>query len=131
MVYFSTFTGSTVPYILSSPHSLHPLTALIAPTHVQHTVTCTPLAPPSTPAPSHSYSCVVNHCLSLYSQIVLESDINHDGLLDIEEFSQYLRAHEKRLRLMFHSLDHNNDGVGTINTHKYTHSSSLSVLVFQ
>ncbi|KAK2816804.1 hypothetical protein Q5P01_024995 [Channa striata] len=43
-------------------------------------------------------------------EIVLESDINHDGLLDFEEFSQYLSAHEKRLRLMFYSLDHNNDG---------------------
>ncbi|XP_045925934.1 calcium-binding mitochondrial carrier protein SCaMC-3b isoform X2 [Micropterus dolomieu] len=43
-------------------------------------------------------------------EIVLESDINHDGLLDFQEFSQYLRAHEKRLRLMFHSLDRNNDG---------------------
>lgn len=29
-------------------------------------------------------------------EIVLESDINHDGLLDFQEFSQYLRAHEKR-----------------------------------
>ncbi|XP_035471265.1 calcium-binding mitochondrial carrier protein SCaMC-3 isoform X3 [Scophthalmus maximus] len=43
-------------------------------------------------------------------EIVLESDINHDGLLDFQEFSQYLRAHEKRLQLMFHSLDRNNDG---------------------
>uniref|UniRef100_A0AAQ5ZDV5 EF-hand domain-containing protein n=1 Tax=Amphiprion ocellaris TaxID=80972 RepID=A0AAQ5ZDV5_AMPOC len=43
-------------------------------------------------------------------EIVLESDINHDGLLDFQEFSQYLRAHEKRLWLMFHSLDRNNDG---------------------
>ncbi|GAA6228157.1 calcium-binding mitochondrial carrier protein SCaMC-3 [Lates calcarifer] len=43
-------------------------------------------------------------------EIVLESDINHDGLLDFQEFSQYLRAHEKRLRLMFHNLDRNNDG---------------------
>ncbi|XP_071765950.1 calcium-binding mitochondrial carrier protein SCaMC-3b [Centroberyx gerrardi] len=43
-------------------------------------------------------------------EIVRESDINHDGLLDFQEFSQYLRAHEKRLRLMFYSLDRNNDG---------------------
>ncbi|XP_077590589.1 mitochondrial adenyl nucleotide antiporter SLC25A23-like isoform X2 [Stigmatopora nigra] len=43
-------------------------------------------------------------------EIVLESDINHDGLLDFQEFSQYLQAHEKRLWLMFHSLDRNNDG---------------------
>ncbi|XP_030581365.1 calcium-binding mitochondrial carrier protein SCaMC-3-like isoform X2 [Archocentrus centrarchus] len=43
-------------------------------------------------------------------EIVLESDINHDGLLDFQEFSHYLRTHEKRLWLIFHSLDHNNDG---------------------
>ncbi|KAK9535844.1 hypothetical protein VZT92_008199 [Zoarces viviparus] len=43
-------------------------------------------------------------------EIVLESDINHDGLLDFQEFSQYLWAHEKRLWLMFRSLDRNNDG---------------------
>ncbi|XP_061556163.1 mitochondrial adenyl nucleotide antiporter SLC25A23-like isoform X1 [Phycodurus eques] len=43
-------------------------------------------------------------------EIVLESDINHDGLLDFEEFSQYLQAQEKRLWLMFHKLDRNNDG---------------------
>uniref|UniRef100_A0A8C5D1Z1 Calcium-binding mitochondrial carrier protein SCaMC-3-like n=1 Tax=Gouania willdenowi TaxID=441366 RepID=A0A8C5D1Z1_GOUWI len=43
-------------------------------------------------------------------EIVLESDTNQDGLLDFQEFSQYLRDHERRLRLMFHSLDRNNDG---------------------
>ncbi|KAG7236418.1 hypothetical protein INR49_000966, partial [Caranx melampygus] len=43
-------------------------------------------------------------------EIVLESDINHDGLLDFQEFSQYLWAHEKRLRFIFHNLDRNNDG---------------------
>uniref|UniRef100_A0A668TM84 EF-hand domain-containing protein n=1 Tax=Oreochromis aureus TaxID=47969 RepID=A0A668TM84_OREAU len=43
-------------------------------------------------------------------KIVLESDTNHDGLLDFQEFSQYLQTHEKRLWLMFHRLDHNNDG---------------------
>ncbi|XP_077415676.1 mitochondrial adenyl nucleotide antiporter SLC25A23-like isoform X1 [Vanacampus margaritifer] len=43
-------------------------------------------------------------------EIVLESDINHDGLLDFQEFSQYLQAQEKRLWLMFHKLDRNNDG---------------------
>lgn len=46
----------------------------------------------------------------LLPQIVLESDVNHDGLLDFQEFSQYLQAHEKRLWLMFHSVDRNNDG---------------------
>ena len=59
--------------------------------------------------------------LPLPLQIVLESDINHDGLLDFQEFSQYLRAHEKRLRLMFHNLDRNNDGV-YLHTHASTHT---------
>ncbi|KAJ8383703.1 hypothetical protein AAFF_G00215450 [Aldrovandia affinis] len=43
-------------------------------------------------------------------QIVREGDTNQDGQLDFEEFTQYLRAHEKALRLMFRSLDRNNDG---------------------
>uniref|UniRef100_A0AAY4B4Y7 EF-hand domain-containing protein n=1 Tax=Denticeps clupeoides TaxID=299321 RepID=A0AAY4B4Y7_9TELE len=42
--------------------------------------------------------------------IVRVSDTNQDGQLDFEEFSQYLRVHERELRLMFRSLDHNNDG---------------------
>ncbi|KAK2916445.1 hypothetical protein QQF64_024967 [Cirrhinus molitorella] len=43
-------------------------------------------------------------------EIVRVSDTNHDGQLDFEEFTQYLRMHEKELRLMFRSLDRNNDG---------------------
>ncbi|XP_060755146.1 mitochondrial adenyl nucleotide antiporter SLC25A23 isoform X2 [Neoarius graeffei] len=48
--------------------------------------------------------------LKCMSQIVREGDTNQDGQLDFEEFTQYLRKHEKRLRLMFRSLDRNNDG---------------------
>ncbi|CAL8317445.1 unnamed protein product [Arctogadus glacialis] len=43
-------------------------------------------------------------------EIVRQGDRNHDGLLDFEEFSGYLRAHEKKLSLIFHNLDRNNDG---------------------
>uniref|UniRef100_A0A8C6SBQ3 Solute carrier family 25 member 23b n=1 Tax=Neogobius melanostomus TaxID=47308 RepID=A0A8C6SBQ3_9GOBI len=43
-------------------------------------------------------------------EIVLQSDTNQDGLLDIHEFSEFLCAHEKRLWLMFTSLDRNSDG---------------------
>lgn len=39
-----------------------------------------------------------------------EGDTDHDGALDFEEFSQYLRAHEKELRIVFSSLDRNKDG---------------------
>uniref|UniRef100_A0A8C2IK21 Solute carrier family 25 member 23a n=1 Tax=Cyprinus carpio TaxID=7962 RepID=A0A8C2IK21_CYPCA len=37
-------------------------------------------------------------------------DVDLDGQLDFEEFTEYLRSHEKRLKLMFRSLDRNNDG---------------------
>ncbi|KAM6972518.1 mitochondrial adenyl nucleotide antiporter SLC25A23 [Aplochiton taeniatus] len=43
-------------------------------------------------------------------KIVKAGDTNQDGELDFEEFTQYLRAHEKQLKLMFRSLDENNDG---------------------
>ncbi|XP_069051740.1 mitochondrial adenyl nucleotide antiporter SLC25A23 isoform X2 [Lepisosteus oculatus] len=43
-------------------------------------------------------------------EIVRAGDTNLDGLLDFEEFTHYLRSHEKELRLMFRSLDRNNDG---------------------
>uniref|UniRef100_A0A8C9VH57 Solute carrier family 25 member 23a n=1 Tax=Scleropages formosus TaxID=113540 RepID=A0A8C9VH57_SCLFO len=42
--------------------------------------------------------------------IVQAGDTNQDGQLDFQEFSQYLRIHEKELRLMFRNLDRNNDG---------------------
>ncbi|XP_018520336.1 calcium-binding mitochondrial carrier protein SCaMC-1 isoform X3 [Lates calcarifer] len=43
-------------------------------------------------------------------RIVEAGDTNQDGVLDFEEFTQYLRTHEKQLKLMFRSLDRNNDG---------------------
>lgn len=43
-------------------------------------------------------------------RLVEAGDTNQDGVLDFEEFTQYLRAHEKQLKLMFRSLDRNNDG---------------------
>ncbi|XP_026103623.1 calcium-binding mitochondrial carrier protein SCaMC-3-like isoform X2 [Carassius auratus] len=47
---------------------------------------------------------------SSVEEIVRAGDVNKDGQLDFEEFTEYLRSHEKRLRLMFRSLDRNNDG---------------------
>lgn len=43
-------------------------------------------------------------------QIVKDGDTNQDGVLDFEEFSQYLRTHEKQLKIMFSNLDKNKDG---------------------
>ncbi|XP_051776661.1 calcium-binding mitochondrial carrier protein SCaMC-3-like isoform X1 [Erpetoichthys calabaricus] len=42
--------------------------------------------------------------------ILRAGDTNLDGQLDFQEFVEYLEEHEKKLRLMFHSLDKNDDG---------------------
>ncbi|XP_070597660.1 mitochondrial adenyl nucleotide antiporter SLC25A23-like isoform X2 [Erythrolamprus reginae] len=42
--------------------------------------------------------------------ILREGDTDHDGELNFEEFTQYLQERERKLLLMFHSLDRNNDG---------------------
>ncbi|KAK0152916.1 Calcium-binding mitochondrial carrier protein SCaMC-1 [Merluccius polli] len=47
---------------------------------------------------------------SSVDKIVRAGDTNQDGELDFEEFTQYLRTHERQLKLMFSSLDRNNDG---------------------
>lgn len=43
-------------------------------------------------------------------KIVSSGDEDKDESLDFNEFSNYLREHEKKLRLTFKSLDKNNDG---------------------
>ncbi|XP_067452393.1 mitochondrial adenyl nucleotide antiporter SLC25A24 [Thunnus thynnus] len=43
-------------------------------------------------------------------KIVSSGDQNKDDGLDFNEFSKYLKEHEKKLRLTFKSLDKNNDG---------------------
>ncbi|XP_038596404.1 calcium-binding mitochondrial carrier protein SCaMC-3 [Tachyglossus aculeatus] len=43
-------------------------------------------------------------------EILQEGDTDRDGELDLEEFTRYLQERERRLLLMFHSLDRNNDG---------------------
>lgn len=47
---------------------------------------------------------------SSVEKIVEAGDTNRDGVLDLEEFTRYLRSHEKQLKDMFRSLDNNNDG---------------------
>lgn len=48
--------------------------------------------------------------LSSLQKIVKAGDKDLDGQLDFEEFVHYLRDHEKKLRLVFKSLDKKNDG---------------------
>lgn len=48
--------------------------------------------------------------LSSPQKIVKAGDKDLDGQLDFEEFVHYLRDHEKKLRLVFKSLDRKNDG---------------------
>ncbi|XP_078119732.1 mitochondrial adenyl nucleotide antiporter SLC25A24-like isoform X1 [Sander vitreus] len=43
-------------------------------------------------------------------KIVSSGDQNKDGSLDLNEFSKYMKEHEKKLLLTFKSLDRNNDG---------------------
>ncbi|XP_042321046.1 calcium-binding mitochondrial carrier protein SCaMC-1 [Sceloporus undulatus] len=43
-------------------------------------------------------------------KIFRAGDTNQDGRLDFEEFTQYLKDHEKKMKLAFKSLDKNNDG---------------------
>lgn len=48
---------------------------------------------------------------SSLQKIVSSGDQNKDGSLDFNEFSKYLKGHEKKLWLTFKSLDKNNDGM--------------------
>lgn len=50
-------------------------------------------------------------CLISLQKIVKAGDKDQDGQLDFEEFVHYLRDHEKKLRLVFKSLDKKNDGM--------------------
>lgn len=50
------------------------------------------------------------HYISTLQKIVSSGDENKDGCLDFNEFTKYLKEHEKKLWLTFKSLDKNDDG---------------------
>lgn len=50
-------------------------------------------------------------------KIVKAGDKDQDGRLDFEEFVHYLKGHEKKLRLVFKSLDKKNDGMSFYCSH--------------
>lgn len=43
-------------------------------------------------------------------KIFIIGDVNKDGKLDFEEFMKYFKDYEKKMKLVFKSLDKNNDG---------------------
>ncbi|XP_063787123.1 mitochondrial adenyl nucleotide antiporter SLC25A23-like [Pseudophryne corroboree] len=49
-------------------------------------------------------------CHNAEQEILRAGDTDQDGQLDFEEFTRYLEEREKRLLIMFNSLDRNNDG---------------------
>lgn len=54
----------------------------------------------------------VDYCASIFLQkIVSSADQNNDDGIDFNEFTKYLKEHEKKLRLTFKSLDKNKDGM--------------------
>ncbi|XP_072500280.1 mitochondrial adenyl nucleotide antiporter SLC25A24-like isoform X1 [Notamacropus eugenii] len=46
-----------------------------------------------------------------HQHLLKAGDINNDNHLDFEEFMQYLKDHEKKMKLAFNSLDTNQDGI--------------------
>ncbi|KAE8620159.1 hypothetical protein XENTR_v10010124 [Xenopus tropicalis] len=49
-------------------------------------------------------------CHNAEQEILRAGDTDQDGQLDFEEFTHYLEERERRLLIMFNSLDRNNDG---------------------
>ena len=48
--------------------------------------------------------------ISLFQEFLSKSDANKSGDLNRQEFFDYLRQHERQLRLVFTSIDENKDG---------------------
>ncbi|XP_015251836.1 PREDICTED: calcium-binding mitochondrial carrier protein SCaMC-1-like [Cyprinodon variegatus] len=61
-------------------------------------------------------------------RLVEAGDTNRDGVLDFEEFIQYLRNHEKQLKIMFRNLDRNNDGqIDAAEIRDFLHSIGVNI----
>ncbi len=65
---------------------------------------------PEKPGVILSWGYDVDSSVYVFQKIVKAGDKDLDGQLDFEEFVHYLRDHEKKLRLVFKSLDKKNDG---------------------
>jgi solute carrier family 25 (mitochondrial phosphate transporter), member 23/24/25/41 len=46
----------------------------------------------------------------MFQKFIEQSDQNKSGDISLAEFIHYVREHEKKLHLQFHSLDVNKDG---------------------
>lgn len=53
----------------------------------------------------------IANILCVFQKIIASGDQDKNDGLDLNEFSRYLKEHEKKLRLTFKSLDKNNDGM--------------------
>ena len=60
----------------------------------------------------------------LFQKLFDKYDRNSDGHIEFVDFVQYVLDHEKKLRLSFHDLDHNQDGEFTL-----TQQSSHNFLI--
>lgn len=51
----------------------------------------------------------------LYPQLLIQrADVNQSNDLSLAEFVNYVQEHEKRLLLVFHTLDANSDGMCSV-----------------
>lgn len=52
----------------------------------------------------------VPHSSNMAMKFIESSDLTRDGVVDFAEFAQYVREHERNLKLVFNRIDENADG---------------------
>ena len=75
-----------------------------------------------------SLSLSLSHSLSTAQAVVSLGDVNKDGQIDFDEFANYIRNHEEKLRLVFKKLDLNEDGIWS-HDHHVTYALNTLYLV--